>query len=164
MISTFAFLYFYAGWFAAIFLAKTEHAWISLLLPLGMILCFLKLRLLTPKLLALGLATSIFGAVFDSLMSQTKLISVHGQTNWLIPSWLISIWFLFTFSMIGMRSKLRFPNWLAALLGAASGPLSYKSGAYFEVLFMTSNAALIVYSVFWFLAFPIFLHFLRRFS
>lgn len=120
MISTFAFLYFYAGWFAAIFLAKTEHAWISLLLPLGMILCFLKLRLLTPKLLALGLATSIFGAVFDSLMSQTKLISVHGQTSWLIPSWLISIWLLFTFSMIGMRSKLRFPNWLAALLGAAS--------------------------------------------
>lgn len=168
MIDLLLFTYFYVGWFAAIFLAKSDQPWISvsilILLPLGMTALLHFKNLLSLRLAILGVGVSTFGVLFDSLMASTGLISVHGQSGFFVPLWLVVIWLLFAFSMIGMRKRLRFSYKVAALLGAVSGPLSYKSGAYFEVLHMTSNVSLAVYSVFWFLTFPMFLYLIRRYS
>ena len=168
MISFLIFAYFYAAWFGVIFFAKSDYAWGPLVLPLGLVLLLMWQKLIDRKLFLLGLGVTAFGILFDSLMAHFGLITVHGKTGgplgFFIPSWLIAIWLLFTYSMIGMRAKLSFPYGVAAALGAISGPLSYKSGAYFEVLHMTSTASLITYSVFWGLTFPAFLFLLRRCS
>lgn len=155
---------FYVGWFGSVFLAKTDFSLASLFFPAIMIgfLAFKKSLNKTNFLCALGI--SVFGVFFDFLLIQFGLVVAHGKNVLLVPVWLISIWILFSFSMIKLGLKFRPPLWLAASLGFVMGPLSYKSGEMFDILTFSTSNALLIYGIFWAATFPMVLNLSKRFT
>lgn len=154
--------YYYLGWFASVLLARSAFSWAALLAPLLLIGFLVFKRILRRRELAVGLAAAGGGIVFDSWMANRGLIAVQGQQSSLIPVWLISIWLLFSFSMLIMGRAIRIPTVVASLLGAIAGPLSYKSGEFFEVLTLNSPSAIWLYAGFWSIAFPSILFLAKR--
>jgi hypothetical protein len=107
---------------------------------------------------------SILGTLIDLVFIKLNLIAITGKIEFIIPVWLVSIWFLFAFSMVKLSPQMNIPNWIAIILGAVMGPLSYKSGEIFEVLKFTNSITVVAYGVLWALAFPTILYFKKRFK
>lgn len=154
---------FYVGWFGSVFLAKTEFSLASLFFPAILIgfLAFKKSLSRTDMLCALGI--SVFGILFDFLLIQFGFVTAQGKYVLLLPVWLVSIWLLFSFSMVKLALRFRPPLWLAAVLGFIMGPLSYKSGELFQVLTLSTSISLLIYAIFWAVMFPIILTLPKRF-
>lgn len=153
---------FYVGWFGCVFLARTDFSEASLIFPL-LLLGFLHFKKsLTRHDCVYALSLSLIGIIFDHFAIRFELISVSEENVMLIPVWLISIWLLFTFSMLKFGSKLHPPLWLAAMLGGIMGPISYKSGEYFQVLKFLSPLTFFIYAAFWAVVFPLTLYLSRR--
>lgn len=153
---------FYVGWFGSVFLAKVQLSVVSLIFPLIMVGFLILKKSLTLKETKIALAISIVGFLFDAALIHFGLVSVVVDSVLHLPIWLISIWLLFSFSMIKLGLKLQPPILVATVLGAVMGPLSYKSGEYFKVLNFTSNLAFPIYAIFWGFAFPIVLNLSKR--
>jgi len=67
------------------------------------------------------------GIALDSLMLSLNVIQ-FSSTGWL-PLWFILLWGIFALAAVEFMAKLLTRPWLAALLGASGGPLSYWGGA-----------------------------------
>lgn len=160
----FLFLFFDLSWFACVFLGKTSFSSLSLLLPLILISYLFWRSFLSSAKIFLSLGILALGLLFDFLMFQQGFISFPERNLFLLPVWLISIWILFSFSMVQMGSQMKMPLGIAALLGLVFGPLSYKSGEAFDVLLFSEAWTLYLYAFFWALAFPSILYFSKRFS
>jgi hypothetical protein len=147
-------IFFHLGWLGSVWLAKTPHSWAALLFP-AVLFGFLSRRgKLTPREFKAAAAVALAGIAFDSILLSLNLVTLDGQTGFLIPLWLVSIWLLFSCSMIKIGSDWKLPVWLTAGLGFVLGPLSYKSGEMFEVLSLVTPLTFWIYAVFWGLAFP----------
>jgi len=73
----------------------------------------------------------LLGLVVDSVMKGAGLITYHSPwslAEWLAPWWIVAMWLLFATSLNTSLSWLEGRYWLAALLGALFGPLSYLAG------------------------------------
>lgn len=155
---------FYVGWFGSVLLAPTAYGALSLIFP-GALAGFLVVRhRLGLRDAVLALAISTVGLIFDFVMIHFEFISARGLVVFSLPVWLISIWLLFSLSMLKLGTRLEPPIWLSLILGAVMGPLSYKSGELFEVLTFTHPLTVYVYAVFWALAFPAVLKLSKRFA
>lgn len=148
-------LLFHAGWLGCIGLATTRVAWISLSLPIAFwALLKFKFGLRREALIAASVV-ALVGVLFDSLMLAFGFIETPGGSFLgLIPVWLISIWMLFSLTLIQTGPGLSVSPWILAALGAVFGPLSYRSGEIFKVLFFGSSYTFAIYALFWALAFP----------
>lgn len=146
------------------FAANEAHSMIALLFPLILILFLLCRRLLSTRIFLLSVVLSLLGILFDSQLIRLGFVEVVAGTSFYVPIWLISIWFLFSFSMTQLGSWWRIPLWLGSVLGLIFGPLSYKSGELLNVLFFNGTAGLIIYAIFWAVMFPAVLYFTRRYS
>lgn len=155
---------YYFGWFGCVFLARTDWAWCSVLLPLILASAFFAHRLIQIKSLILAICISTVGIVADSIIASAGVISFWGQSNLLIPLWLVSIWLLFSLCMVALNNRLSISVWLASALGMIFGPLSYKSGEAFEVLRFHSSMTFVIYAVFWAVSFPAILALSKRFA
>ena len=145
---------FYLGWFGSVFLASTSYAFASLAFPSALIV-FLTLRnQLKFSGTLFALCVACLGVAFDSLAIRLGLVHVLEPVDSWMPVWLVAIWLLFAFSTANLGPRLHVPIWLATSLGFVVGPLSYKSGEYFQVLTLASPSALLVYAIFWALMFP----------
>ncbi len=154
---------FYIGWFGSVFLALTEFSLVSLFFPAVMIgfLFFKKCLSRTDLIFASGF--SVFGILFDFLLIHFGFVAAHGKYVLLIPVWLVSIWLLFSFSMVKFALKFQPPYWLAVVLGFIMGPISYKSGELFDVLTFSTSYSVFIYAVFWAVMLPLFLNLPKRF-
>ena len=147
-------LLFYLGWFGAVILGTSNYQYATLLFP-ALLVCFLFYRnLMTLRSFALAAAIAAIGILFDGLLLHFGLITIAGATGFLIPEWLIAIWFLFAFAMMHLGPNLRLPLSTAIILGFVFGPLSYKSGEIFNSLSFTGPFTVLLYAVFWALLFP----------
>lgn len=155
---------FYVGWFGSVFLARTSYANLAILFPLILLAFLLFKKQLNSKLIFLAALISVIGVLFDSLLVSLNYVLIEGQTGWLIPLWLMSIWLLFTFSMVKLGPALRWPIWLASALGFIMGPLSYKSGEALRVLAFLTPWTFWVYAIFWAICFPLVLIYSKRFT
>lgn len=153
---------FYLGWFGSVLLAKSQESLSSLFFPIFLAGFLIAKKSLTMKETKLALGIAAVGIIFDGLMVFLGQISATSDPTLQIPIWLISIWLLFSLSMIKLGGKLQPPFWIALLLGAIMGPLSYKSGEYFQVLTFNTSFTFLIYAVFWALAFPAVLTLTRR--
>lgn len=158
----FIILLFYAGWFGSVFLARTDFSLVSLIFPFALVGFLFFRKNLNVQGLKLALGISVAGILFDFLLIHFGFISAIAEPVLLIPIWLISIWLLFSFSMIKLGPQLKPALWLAVLLGGIMGPLSYKSGEYFQVLSFSSAQTFWIYSIFWALMFPLVLNLSKR--
>lgn len=131
MSNLFNFGLFQTGWFACVLGAAHDQAVLGCALTIGLILGHLWLvrdRKSELQLMAKGLA---IGLTVDTAMVQLGLITfaAPGPLTAVAPIWMGLLWVLLmttiNHSMSWMKSRL----WIASMLGAVSGPLSYFAGA-----------------------------------
>ncbi len=157
------FFWFYIGWFACIYLALTHYSSLSLLFPV-LLLLFLHTRgLLNFKKIIFMLSVVVIGSTVDSVLFYFEFIEILGMSTILIPIWLLSIWMLYAICLTQLTKMWILPWWMASLLGFFIGPLSYKSGEYFNVLSFTHSSTFMIYAGFWALFFPISILIMRKF-
>ncbi len=135
------------AWFGCVYSAKYGLAPWSLLIPVGswwlLVRQHAKAKIPWPWLLILALV----GMAFDALSIRLGWLLLPSPS--LLPWWLVALWLHFVTLLPTMKPWLAFRPWLAWILGAVFGPLTYRSGAAFGVLEMSGEAALIAYAIFW---------------
>jgi hypothetical protein len=67
------------------------------------------------------------GLGIDTLLLQLNVIQFSGST--LLPFWFVLLWAVFALAAVEFMAKVLTKPWLAAILGASGGPLSYWGGA-----------------------------------
>lgn len=131
MSNLFNFALFQAGWFACVLGAA--HGWVPLgcALAIGLILTHLWLTQDRKSELLLMAKGLVIGLAVDSAMAQSGLIvfAQPGPVSAIAPVWMALLWVLLMATINHSMSWLKPRPWIASLLGAISGPLSYFAGA-----------------------------------
>ena len=134
------FLLFNAGWFAAVWGAAQGWIWLGPLAFGAMVvhhlLAFTPAGERRSEVLYL-LGIGVVGLTVDSLLHAAGLLryptSESAWTLATVPPWIVSLWIGFAtlprMSLGWLASK---PWWLAVVLGAIGGPLSFHGGTTFE--------------------------------
>lgn len=151
----FPFVWFYIGWFGCVFLGKYGHSEWSPLFPLILVALLIIWRKLNLKTAGILLLLGSLGIFFDSMMASKNWMVFANPDFVFLPLWLISIWLLFVFVLPTMVPVFFTRLWLAAILGAVFGPLSYVSGKALEVLSLQGATAIGLCAAFWALYFPL---------
>ncbi|WP_445766334.1 DUF2878 domain-containing protein [Rheinheimera sp.] len=71
--------------------------------------------------------TLIAGVAIDSLLVQVNVLQFSSGN--LLPLWFVLLWAVFALAAVEFMAKVLTKPWLAAILGASGGPLSYWGGA-----------------------------------
>lgn len=122
------------------------------------------------KLLPMNTQISLFyflaiavGILFDGIAAQMGLVTYLDEVYVFAPLWLISMWFLFVAILPVAAPLFQSKLWLAFVLGALFGPLTYYSGEQLGVLLFQSSWALYAYAIFWAIYFPGVVYLMNRF-
>ena len=156
-------LWFYIGWFGCVLLASTAYGAMSFIFPAILFSFLFFKKQVSFQFINIFVGISLVGIFFDSLVIHFEWMTISGPSDYLIPIWLVSIWFLFALSIPKLGFLIKAPLWVMALLGCIMGPLSYKSGELFEVLTLTSPWTIFIYALFWTIFFPMVIFTTRRF-
>ncbi len=146
-------LLFNGVWAACVLGGASRIAW----LPGAATLAFLSVHFAfvhwTPREPVRILATGVAGFAADSAFSAAGLLRFGVAANGPIipPLWLLCLWLAFAASLGGYLSALRDRPALAALTGAAAGPLSYWAGSRLGVLSLGDRpvTSLTALTLFW---------------
>lgn len=147
------FLGFYIGWFGCVFAGKYEVDHWSYFIPVAylalstVLLRPSRTRFFATLLFAIGV--SIVGLNFDALAISQQWIQPLQAPGFLVPHWLVAMWFLFSFSLFFYADLLGERHLVSAVLGLIIGPLTYLSGEALGVLTMDRGLGMIFYSAFW---------------
>jgi Protein of unknown function (DUF2878) len=152
------FFAFQLGWFACVLGGAWHYPFAGAAVALAILAWHLSTALDRSDELKLILCAGAIGWLFDTALLQTGWVSfndgaLHPGTA---PIWMVTLWMLFasTFnvSMSWIKSKLI----LAALLGAAGGPIAYLGGAGLGAMqFHDQQPALIALAIGWATATPL---------
>lgn len=150
------YVWLYVGWFACVWLGKTDEAAYSLFFPCVGGLIFCRVFSLAPSEYLKAFTLLLIGILADSLSLKFGLIHFNAKiTVDFIPLWMISLWLLFMPTIFLLKKPLGERLWLAALIGGIIGPISYKSGEFFGVLSLDGFHVILIYSIFWMLYLPL---------
>ncbi|PKM31446.1 MAG: DUF2878 domain-containing protein [Gammaproteobacteria bacterium HGW-Gammaproteobacteria-11] len=117
-------LLFQAGWFACVL--GGNSLW--LLIPLAALLIHFFWVSSWAAEGKLVISVMLAGAALDSFLLQMGVFRFPGDSP-LAPLWLVTLWALLATTLNHCLAWTAKPIWLAALLGAVSGPFSYFAGA-----------------------------------
>ena len=116
---------FQIGWAACIFGAR-HPAWLLLALGcLALHVAWAPVRIRECRQL---LKIAACGWTLDSLLLNLGVFD-FGEPRWVLPGWLAMLWLLFASTLRQSLAWTASRLWLAALVGALGGPLSYYAGA-----------------------------------
>jgi hypothetical protein len=73
------------------------------------------------------LLTLLAGTGIDTLLLRLNVIEFSAGP--LLPLWFVLLWAVFALAAVEFMAKMLTKPWLAAILGASGGPLSYWGGA-----------------------------------
>ena len=142
---------FQVAWFGCIFAAADGQLWLASLVIWTTAL-FLARGLPMP-LLVLGAAFNGLGD--GALCWLGLLLSADGSLQAWPPFWLMGLWVAFAALVPSGFSWLKGRLWLAAILGAVFGPISYASGVKLGALqFGPWTESMIGVAILWLIAFP----------
>lgn len=142
---------FQLAWFGCIFAAADGQLLLSSLVIWGTAI-FLARGVPRPLLL-LGLAFNLIGD--GALCRFELLLSAEGAIQDWPPFWLMGLWVAFAAMIPSGFAWLKGRLWLAGLLGAIFGPLSYASGVKLGALqFGPWVESMMGVAVLWLVAFP----------
>ena len=151
------FVLFQAGWFACVLSAARGYPWIGTSVAAA-IVAWHALRAERPatelKLIAIVV---LLGAVWDSALVMLGWIAYPNGTliAGTAPHWILALWALFATALNVSLRWLKPKHWIAALLGAVSGPLSYWAAARLgAVAFVEPMRVVIALAVGWALIMP----------
>ena len=112
-------------------------------------------------------AASVIGLVWDSLLVAVGLIAypTGHLAPGLAPYWIVALWAVFATSLNLSMGFLKGRLWLAALVGAVGGPLSYLAGGRLGGLEMSDPVlALGAQGIGWALLLPLLSHLANRWN
>ena len=152
---------FQIGWFSCVLGGANQLPWIGVLIASVVLLAHVARSddpVFECKLLFTAL---IIGLIFDGIPQSLGWITFGHVNFWpdiLPPPWMVVLWALFASTLNISLAWLQNKKFLAILIGAISGPLSYWSGARLGALSLThATAALIYLAIGWGLIVPILL-------
>jgi len=158
---------FQAGWFACVLSAAGGKPWLGPLVVLAALALHLALASRPWRELRLVLSAAALGILIDSLLLATGWLE-YPNGFWLpgfAPYWIVGMWALLATTVNVSLSWLHSRPVLAALLGAAGGPLSYLAG---EKLGGTTLSeplhALLALAIAWAAAMPILIRLAARYD
>ena len=142
---------FQVAWFGCILSAADGQLWLASLVIWATAI-FLA-RGLPMALIVLSVAFNVFGD--GALCRLGLLLSAEGAVQTWPPFWLMGLWVAFAALVPSGFSWLKGRLWLAAILGAVFGPISYASGVKLGALqFGSWTDSILGVGVLWLVAFP----------
>lgn len=157
-------IWFHIGWFGCIWFAKNDLSLFSVIIPVvGFLLLYL-FKALNKKSFFYLISVSLVGIAIDSALYHLKLIHFFSYNEKMIPTWLISMWFLFSTTLLVSYKLFNNKLWLASLLGAIFGPLSYYSGQALGVLGFSNLYSLLIDSLIWAIFYNRIIYLNRRYT
>jgi hypothetical protein len=161
------FVLFQAGWFACVLGAAYGWPWIGTAAVVAIVAWHLS-NAVHPaqeaKLIAMAL---LIGALWDSVLVMLGWIAYPAGTlvAGTAPHWILALWALFATALNVSMRWLKQRLWLAVLLGAICGPLSYwgavRLGA---VQFVDPLRIVIALAVGWGIIMPVLMGLARRYD
>jgi len=146
-----------AAWFVAVY-GGAHASGVPALLCAAALVCWHLLRAAKPLNEARVVATvTVVGWLWDSLVAQTGWLVYPGYAVGTAhaPLWIAALWALFSIQLNVVFAWLRGRWWLAAVLGAVGGPLSFRAGAALgAVRFAHPEAALCLLAAGWAILLP----------
>ena len=154
-LTLFLYAWLWLGWFAAVLLGKYGYEAASLLVPLvgWLLFVFSQHPRFRDCTRLLGIVS--LGILADLAALKIGFITITAESESFFPLWLFALWLLLAPAFALLQKPLRQRLWLAAILGAVFGPLSYYSGGSFGVLEINGTGAFAAYAVFWFCYVPL---------
>lgn len=159
----FPFIWYYIGWFGCVYLGKYGFSKWSFFFPLFLVTLLLLWRKLSLRLTGVLILVAALGIAFDAVMAAKGWIVFADPDYVVLPYWMIAIWLLFLFIIPIMVPIFYARWWLAAILGAIFGPLSYASGNAMGVLSFQGPISAYLYAGFWSLYFPLSIYVVGKF-
>jgi len=154
-------------WFTAVIGAARGLAWPGIVGTLLYAACQLgAARRFKTDLSLMAMAITL-GLLFDSVLIRAGLANYAAPwpSAGMAPAWILALWAAFSLTFTQSLAYLQTRLWLAALLGAAGGPLSYLGAAraWHAVNFVNPAwRALLCLGIGWGLATPALAWFARR--
>jgi len=122
---------FQAGWMACVLGAANGRPWAGALAVVAAVVLHLSLAANRAAEIRLIVFAATLGLVFDSALLSTGWVSYPSGmlSAYVAPYWILAMWALFATTLNGCLRWIKRSVWLAAVLGAIGGPLSYLAGA-----------------------------------
>jgi len=159
-------LAFYVAWFAAVLGAA--HGWPIAAASACLAVVGLHLLLSARRGAEFGLvlASAAVGCGVETLLIQSGLVFFAASGEALAgfaPFWLVALWMAFATLVNVSLSWLKSRIWLAVILAAIGGPLSYYAGSKLGGMMLAEpiGYSLIAISLLWAVAFPLLIVFAR---
>ena len=118
------------GWFALVLSAAAQKSWMGIALGLVVIGAHLWAVRRSAERRLIGTAF-VWGLVVESGFQATGLLrysSGFDSVTWVAPLWIVTLWALFATTLRHSLRWLLHRPLLAAVLGAAFGPLAFRAG------------------------------------
>ena len=118
---------FQVGWFGCVLGAAKGWPWLGVAVALVIVAFHLMRAANLVTELTLVTITLVIGALADSLLLQTGWIAYPSGMlmDGVAPPWILALWLLFATTLNVSMRWLKQRAWLAVVLGAICGPLSY---------------------------------------
>jgi hypothetical protein len=138
------FVLFQTGWFACV-LAGAHGVSVAAVAAAGVVMGVSLWWFSANRVSDAGLflAVALIGFCVDTVHLRLGVFALIGDPRFshLCPLWLVALWAMFGTTLRGSLSWLTGRYWLAALLGAVAGPLSYLGGAKLGAVTLHPNRA-----------------------
>ncbi|WP_092971365.1 DUF2878 domain-containing protein [Ralstonia sp. NFACC01] len=120
-----------AGWFVCVLSAARDAAWVGIVFVAVLLALHLRQARQPYQEWRLVVWVVVLAAPWETLLIRTGLIVYpHGAAlAGFVPPWLLALWVLFAIQVNVLFRWLRGRWWLAMVLGAIAGPLSFRAGA-----------------------------------
>ena len=159
------FIAFQIGWFSCVLGAARGWPWSGTVVAAAVVALHLwraKRPIEEIKLVAIAVA---IGLAWDSLLLNLDLVAFKSGNlvNFAAPQWILALWALFA-TTLNVSLRWLQGRWIvAAMLGAAAGPLSYWAGMRLEALALPNQLpALLALAMGWAVMTPVLLALARR--
>ena len=151
-------LVFDAAWFVTVKGAAMDLPWLGPVVTLAVLAYHLKMSKHRGAELRLAAFALFLGFLTDSLLLATGWLA-YPNGQWIpgvAPYWIIMMWVLFATTLNVSMRWLRGRRWLAVLLGAVGGPVSYLAGAKIGAMtFVNTTPAIVALAIAWGVAMPL---------
>ena len=111
--------------------AARDAAWVGIVFVAGLLALHLRQARQPQRELRLVVWVVVLAAPWETALIRAGLIAYPHGTLWagFAPPWLLALWVLFAIQVNVLFRWLRGRWWLAMVLGAVAGPLSFRAGA-----------------------------------
>jgi hypothetical protein len=156
------FVLFQAGWFAGVYLAGDGRPWIAALTLLAFAVAHVAMSRRRALELAVLLPCLPLGFLVDGLIASSGALEYRGAYRIaagfvLPPLWILGMWLVFACTFRHSFRWIAGRPFLAAILGAVGGPLSYAAAARFSAVDVREPFArsILVVAASWAVALPL---------